>query len=176
MIILNLPDKFLDDMRIILKDEFDDFIKSYEDKKTSGIRINTLKIDKKTFLDFNLCELNQIPWCEEGFYYDGNFNAGKNPLHDAGAYYIQEPSAMSVVPLLDIKENDKVLDLCASPGGKSTYILSKLNNTGVLVSNEINPGRIKALGENLERFGAKNTIITNNDSKSLEKVFKGYFD
>ncbi len=120
--------------------------------------------------------LNQIPWCEEGFYYDGNFNAGKNPLHDAGAYYIQEPSAMSVVPLLDIKENDKVLDLCASPGGKSTYILSKLNNTGVLVSNEINPGRIKALGENLERFGAKNTIITNNDSKSLEKVFKGYFD
>ncbi len=173
---MNLPDKFLDDMRIILKDEFDDFIKSYKDKKTSGIRINTLKIDKKTFLDFNLCELNQIPWCEEGFYYDGNFNAGKNPLHDAGAYYIQEPSAMSVVPLLDIKENDKVLDLCASPGGKSTYILSKLNNTGVLVSNEINPGRIKALGENLERFGAKNTIITNNDSKSLEKVFKGYFD
>ena len=173
---MNLPDKFLDDMRIILKDEFDDFIKSYEDKKTSGIRINTLKIAKKTFLDFNLCELNQIPWCEEGFYYDENFNAGKNPLHDAGAYYIQEPSAMSVVPLLDIKENDKVLDLCASPGGKSTYILSKLNNTGVLVSNEINPGRIKALGENLERFGAKNTIITNNDSKSLEKVFKGYFD
>lgn len=173
---MNLPEKFLDDMKIILKDEFDDFIKSYEDKKTSGIRINTLKIDKETFLNLNLCKLTQISWCDEGFYYDESFKAGKNPLHEAGAYYIQEPSAMSVVPLLDIKENDKVLDLCASPGGKSTYILSKLNNTGVLVSNEINSGRIKALGENLERFGSKNTIITNSDSKSLKKVFEGYFD
>ena len=83
---------------------------------------------------------------------------------------------MSVVPKLNIEEGDKVLDLCAAPGGKSTYILSKLNNSGLLVSNEINPTRIKALGENLERFGAKNCIITNTDSSNLKKVFKGYFD
>ncbi|MDU6250116.1 MAG: RsmF rRNA methyltransferase first C-terminal domain-containing protein, partial [Paeniclostridium sordellii] len=91
-------------------------------------------------------------------------------------YYLQEPSAMSVVPRAGIKENDKVLDMCAAPGGKSTYILSKLNDTGLLVSNEINPIRIKALGENLERFGAKNCIITNTDSNNLRKVFNGYFD
>lgn len=173
---MNLPKKFLDQMKEILNDEYESFIKSYEDEKTSGIRINTLKINKKDFLNLNLCELEEIPWCSEGFYYDKNFKAGKNPLHEAGAYYVQEPSAMSVVPMVEINENEKILDMCASPGGKSTYILSKLNNTGVLVSNEINPSRIKALGENLERFGAKNNIITNNDSKSLKKVFTGYFD
>lgn len=83
---------------------------------------------------------------------------------------------MSVVPKADIQEGERVLDMCAAPGGKSTYILSKLNNTGLLVSNEINATRIKALGENLERFGAANTIITNTDSKGLLKVFEGYFD
>ncbi|MEE0711815.1 RsmF rRNA methyltransferase first C-terminal domain-containing protein, partial [Romboutsia timonensis] len=71
---------------------------------------------------------------------------------------------------------DKVLDMCAAPGGKSTYILSKLNDTGLLVSNEINSTRIRALGENLERFGARNCIITNTDSNNLRKVFTGYFD
>lgn len=121
--------------------------------------------------------MSQIPWAEEGFYYDDKINRpGRNPLHEAGAYYLQEPSAMSVIPKADIKEGDKVLDMCAAPGGKSTYILSKLNDTGLLVSNEINASRIKALGENLERFGVKNCIITNTDSKSLRKTFNGYFD
>ena len=169
-----LPDKFLEDMKEILKDEYEDFIKSYENEKTTGLRINTLKISKKDFLDMNLYNLEQIHWAEEGFYYE-NEKPGKNPLHEAGAYYLQEPSAMSVVPELDIEKNDKILDMCAAPGGKSTYILSKLENTGLLVSNEINKSRIKALGENLERFGA-NCIITNTDSKSLNKVFRGYFD
>ena len=169
-----LPDKFLEYMKEILKDEYEDFIKSYENEKTTGLRINTLKISKKDFLDMNLYNLEQIHWAEEGFYYE-NEKPGKNPLHEAGAYYLQEPSAMSVVPELDIEKNDKILDMCAAPGGKSTYILSKLENTGLLVSNEINKSRIKALGENLERFGA-NCIITNTDSKSLNKVFRGYFD
>ena len=172
-----LPQRFLDDMKEILKDEYEDFIKSYDEQKTTGLRVNTLKISKEDLLNLNLFELNQIPWANEGFYYDETINRpGKNPLHEAGAYYLQEPSAMSVIPKADIKEGDKVLDMCAAPGGKSTYILSKLNNTGLLVSNEINPIRIKALGENLERFGAKNCIITNTDSNNLRKVFTGYFD
>ncbi|WP_416362384.1 RsmF rRNA methyltransferase first C-terminal domain-containing protein [Paraclostridium sordellii] len=164
-------------MKEILKDEYEDFIKSYEEPKTTGLRVNTLKISKEDLINLNLFKLNQIPWAEEGLYYDEKIDRpGKNPLHEAGAYYLQEPSAMSVVPRADIKENDKVLDMCAAPGGKSTYILSKLNDTGLLVSNEINPIRIKALGENLERFGAKNCIITNTDSNNLRKVFNGYFD
>ena len=173
----NLPKQFLDEMKNILGSEYEDFLKSYDEPKTTGLRLNTMKINKDKLFNLNLFELTNIPWSEEGFYYDENINRpGKNPLHESGAYYLQEPSAMSVVPKLEVKQGDKVLDLCAAPGGKSTYILSKLNNTGILVSNEINPTRIKALGENLERFGAKNCIITNTDSKSLKKVFKGYFD
>lgn len=172
-----LPKEFLEDVEEILQDEYDDFIKSYEEDKTTGLRINTLKIDKKKLFDLDLFELSQIPWAEEGFYYDDKIDRpGRNPLHEAGAYYLQEPSAMSVIPKADIKEGEKVLDMCAAPGGKSTYILSKLNDTGLLVSNEINASRIKALGENLERFGARNCIITNTDSNSLRKTFNGYFD
>ena len=174
---ITLPQKFLEDMKEILKDEYEDFIKSYEEPKTTGLRVNTLKISKEELLNLNLFNLTQIPWANEGFYYDETVDRpGKNPLHEAGAYYLQEPSAMSVVPKVDVQEGDKVLDMCAAPGGKSTYILSKLNDTGLLVSNEINPIRIKALGENLERFGAKNCIITNTDSNNLKKVFRGYFD
>ena len=173
----NLPKKFLDEMKIILGDEYNEFIKSYDDPKTTGLRVNTLKMTKDKLLSLNLYSLQEIPWTNEGFYYDESiYRPGKNPLHEAGAYYLQEPSAMSVVPKLDVQEGEKILDMCAAPGGKSTYILSKLNNTGLLVSNEINPIRIKALGENLERFGAKNCIITNTDSRSLRKVFEGYFD
>ena len=173
----NLPKQFLDEMKEILGDEFEDFLKSYDEPKTTGLRLNTMKMNKEKLLNLNLFELSSIPWTEEGYYYEEKINRpGKNPRHESGAYYLQEPSAMSVVPKLSIQEGDKVLDLCAAPGGKSTYILSKLNNTGLLVSNEINATRIKALGENLERFGAKNCIITNTDSSNLNKVFKGYFD
>lgn len=172
-----LPQEFLDAMKDILKDEYDDFIKSYDEPKTTGLRVNTLKINKEDFLNLNLFKLSQIPWADEAFYYDETIDRpGKNALHEAGAYYLQEPSAMSVVPKVEVREGEKVLDMCAAPGGKSTYILSKLNDTGLLVSNEINPIRIKALGENLERFGAKNCIITNTDSNNLRKVFTGYFD
>ena len=173
----NLPQQFLDEMKNILGDEYNDFLNSYDEPKTTGLRLNTMKMNKEKLIDLNLFKLENIPWAEEGYYYDEKVDRpGKNPLHESGAYYLQEPSAMSVVPKLQIEEGDRVLDLCAAPGGKSTYILSKLNNTGILVSNEINPTRIKALGENLERFGAKNCIITNTDSGNLKKVFTGYFD
>ena len=173
----NLPKQFLSEMKEILGNEYEDFLKSYDEPKTTGLRLNTMKLTEDKLKKLNLFKLENIPWAKEGFYYDETINRpGKNPLHEAGAYYLQEPSAMSVVPKLDIQEGDKVLDLCAAPGGKSTYILSKLNDTGLLVSNEINPTRIKALGENLERFGAKNCIITNTDSNNLRKVFQGYFD
>lgn len=175
--LINLPEKFLEDVKVVLKDEYEEFINSYNEKRTTGLRLNTMKMSEEKLMDLNLFELEKIPWAEGGFYYDeASCRPGKNPLHEVGAYYLQEPSAMSVVPKLDIQKGDKVLDMCAAPGGKSTYILSQLNDTGLLVSNEINPIRIKALGENLERFGARNCIITNTDSAKLRKVFTGYFD
>lgn len=176
----SLPKAFLREMEDLLGDEYQAFLDSYRDEKTSAIRVNTLKLPIESFKDLDLFnidfERDKISWAEEGYYLSGDVNPGKNPLHDAGAYYIQEPSAMSVVGQTPISEGDRVLDLCAAPGGKSTYILSRLNHKGLLVSNEINPSRIRALGENLERFGAVNSIITNSDSSNLLTFFKGFFD
>ena len=176
----SLPKAFLREMEDLLGDEYQAFLDSYRDEKTSAIRVNTLKLPIESFKDLGLFnidfERDKISWAEEGYYLSGDVNPGKNPLHDAGAYYIQEPSAMSVVGQTPISEGDRVLDLCAAPGGKSTYILSRLNHKGLLVSNEINPIRIRALGENLERFGAVNSIITNSDSSNLLTFFKGFFD
>lgn len=175
--ILKLPERFLNDVKEILKDEYDEFIKSYDMPKTTALRVNTMKSDITEISKELEYSFREVEWAKEGFYYnEEEIRPGRNPLHDAGAYYLQEPSAMSVIPLADIKPGQKVLDMCAAPGGKSTYILSKLENTGILVSNEINKQRIKALGENMERFGASNCIITNTDSASLKKVFRGYFD
>lgn len=176
----SLPKAFLREMEDLLGDEYQAFLDSYRDEKTSAIRVNTLKLPIESFKDLGLFnidfERDKISWAVEGYYLSGDVNPGKNPLHDAGAYYIQEPSAMSVVGQTPISEGDRVLDLCAAPGGKSTYILSRLNHKGLLVSNEINPSRIRALGENLERFGAVNSIITNSDSSNLLTFFKGFFD
>ena len=100
---IELPKKFLEDMQGLLNDEYESFIKSYNEPKTTGLRINTLKINKEKLLNLNLYKLSPIPWANEGFYYDEQIDRpGKSPLHESGAYYLQEPSAMSVVPHLDL--------------------------------------------------------------------------
>lgn len=175
-----LPEEFKKEMKELLKEEYKDFIDSYDESRTNAIRINDLKVNKSFFEErklFNIdYENDKIEWSDLGYYISGEESPGRSPLHDAGAYYIQEPSAMSVVGKTDICEGEKILDMCAAPGGKSTYILSKLKGSGILVSNEINSTRIRALGENLERFGATNCTITNSDSKGLLTFFKGFFD
>ena len=175
-----LPEEFKEEMKELLGDEYEDFIDSYDSERTNAIRVNSLKVDKKFFEDINLFgidyENDTVEWADLGYYVSNDTSPGKNPLHDAGAYYIQEPSAMSVVGKTHIVPGEKILDMCAAPGGKSTYILSKLRDPGLLVSNEISATRIRALGENLERFGATNCVITNSDSKELLTFFKGFFD
>ena len=175
-----LPIEFKNEMKELLGDEYDSFIQSYDCERTSAIRVNSLKVDRKFFKDINLFNIDydndRVKWADLGYYVSSGTIPGRNPLHDAGAYYIQEPSAMSVVGKTEISEGEKILDMCAAPGGKSTYILSKLKDTGILVSNEISNTRIRALGENLERFGATNCIITNSNSKELLTFFKGFFD
>lgn len=175
-----LPIEFLKEMEDLLGPSYNDFIKSFDEKKTSAIRINTLKMTKERFEDLAMFSIDidrdRIEWSDESYYIDEETNPGKNPLHDAGAYYLQEPSAISVVGKSNIVPGERILDMCAAPGGKSTYILSKLGGRGLLVSNEINKQRVTSLGDNLERFGARNAIITNEDSKRLLTFFKGFFD
>ncbi|MCR5469240.1 MAG: RsmF rRNA methyltransferase first C-terminal domain-containing protein [Lachnospiraceae bacterium] len=186
---MTLPSDFTDRMKELLGEEFDAFLASYDKKEIKGLRLNLLKGDKAKFEKavknaISGVDFDSVKWCEEGYCYsdsaeddrDIQKRPGSNPLHEAGAYYIQEPSAMLPVTLLDVKEGMRVLDLCASPGGKSTQIASYLGNTGFLMSNEINPARAKNLSENIERMGVRNAYVTNEDSGKLAKLFPSYFD
>ena len=85
-ILISLPERFLEDVKVILEDEYEQFINSYNEKKTTGIRLNTMKMTKDKFEELNLFKLDQIPWTNEGFYYDETeCKPGKNPLHEARA-------------------------------------------------------------------------------------------
>ena len=122
----------------------------------------------------------KVPWCDNGYFLNADdFNEirpGKHPLHEAGAYYIQEPSAMAPVAYMDIRPGDRVLDLCASPGGKSTQIAALLRGEGILVSNEIMPDRAKILSENIERMGVRNALVISEDPRNISDRFYGFFD
>lgn len=173
---VNLPKDFLEKMKELLKEEYDEFIESYNEEKSQGLRVNTLKVSIDEFLKICPFNLKKIPWVKEGYYFSSDDRPGKHPYHDAGLYYIQEPSAMAVGEIMDSKPGERILDLCAAPGGKSTHLASRMNQEGILVSNEIHPTRAKILSQNIERLGIKNAIVTNETPENLAKKFKGYFD
>ena len=171
-----LPEAFLERMENLLQEEYPAFVQSFEGEPHKGLRINMLKTDVEAFLGKNPFTLQRIPWVENGFYYDTKKQPGKHPFHEAGVYYIQEPSAMAPVTFLEAKPGDRILDLCAAPGGKSTQIAGYMEGKGILICNEIHPARARILSENVERMGIRNAIVTNESPQSLAKVFPGYFD
>lgn len=174
---MELPVAFKDRMRRMLGDEeYEAFTASCEKERSQGLRLNLLKTDEALFLQQTPFSLRPIPWAEEGFYYDAGERPGRHPYHEAGVYYIQEPSAMAVVSVLDPQPGEKILDLCAAPGGKTTQIASRLQGRGILVTNEIHPARAKILSQNVERMGVRNAVVTNEDSGRLSGVFCQYFD
>lgn len=173
---IDFPQKYLDEIRELLGDEYDDFIKSYEKPMNHGLRINTLKTTPEAYLALTSETLRRVDWNELGFYYDGSQKYTKNPLYHAGLYYVQEPSAMRPAHLLPIEAGDKVLDMCAAPGGKSTALGAKLGGTGLLVSNDVSASRAKALLKNIEFFGIKNSLVLSEYPKKLAEVFPEYFD
>lgn len=171
-----LPADFTDDMKSLLGNEYDEFIKSYEKERVAGLRFNPLKCSYEDFKEAVNWTLTPVPWAAEGFYYPLTERPGKHPFHEAGAYYIQEPSAMSAVSALDPKPGDYVLDLCSAPGGKSTQIAGRLMGEGLLVSNEIIKSRAQILSQNLERMGVRNFVCLNESSDSLSRRFPYFFD
>lgn len=160
----------------MLRDEYDDFIKSYDSRPQRSLRVNTLKADSERFFRQNLFDLERVEWCPDGFYYADSRRPGLHPYHRAGVYYIQEASAMAPAVCAEMKPGEKVLDLCAAPGGKSSRAAAALQGSGILVSNEIVPSRAKILSFNLERMGVKNAIVTNESPADLEKFFPAFFD
>lgn len=166
-----LPPEFLTRMEALLGAEYPAFLRSYDRPLQKGLRLG--RKGKGLDIPFGLTPL---PWAENGFAYDPESRPGKHPYHEAGAYYLQEPSAMAPAALLHPQPGDRVLDLCAAPGGKSTQLADCLGGEGLLVSNEINPKRAKILARNIERMGIANALVLNMHPKDLEGRFAGFFD
>ncbi|MDK8188571.1 RsmB/NOP family class I SAM-dependent RNA methyltransferase [Paenibacillus sp. UMB7766-LJ446] len=173
---VQLPSIFAERMKSLLDDEFEQFMKSYEQSPHAGLRVNTLKISLEQFKEIAPFDMRPIPWCGTGFYVPHGVKPGLHPYYHAGLYYIQEPSAMAPVELLDVRPGERVLDLCAAPGGKTTQIAAKLQGKGVLVTNDINAERTKALAKNVELYGVRNAVVLNESPERIAKAFPHYFD
>ena len=171
-----LPQAFTDRMKDMLGKEYDDFIKSYDEPKKQALRLNPLKGESGRFLELCPFSLSKVAWAEEGYYFEDTDRPGKHPYHEAGVYYIQEASAMVPVTFLEVKPGERILDLCAAPGGKSTQIAAAMKGQGILVCNEIHPARAKILSENIERMGVSNAIVVSHAPDELAEHFPGYFD
>lgn len=173
---VQLPGVFLARMKELLGSEYDAFAATYQDAPYAGLRVNTLKITPEALLERITFAGEPIPWCGTGYYTEEGARPGKHPYYHAGLYYIQEPSAMAPVELLDVRPGHKVLDLCAAPGGKSTQIAAKLKGQGLLISNDLHPERTKALAKNLELYGVRNGIVLNEKPERIADAFPGFFD
>ena len=173
---VKLPEKFCERMKVLLGDEYEDFIRGYDNIPFKGVRVNVLKCTAEKLNGLLNTELQPSPFSPLNFYGNPAEKLGSHPLHHAGAFYLQEPSASSAVTVLDVRHGEKILDLCASPGGKSTQIASLLENTGLLWSNEFVRNRTTALLSNIERLGVKNCIISSLSPAVLCGSLSGYFD
>ena len=163
---MRFPTGFEEKYQRLLGKEAASFFSTFNQEPISAFRTNPLKEGQITFS-------NPIPGTKWGYY--GKVS-GKSSEHVTGLVYSQEPAAQMVAQVAHPHEGMRVLDLAAAPGGKSTHLLSYLNNTGLLVSNEINNKRSKILVENIERFGARNVLVTNESAERLAKVFSSFFD
>ena len=192
---MNLPEEFEKRMKQQLGDEYEAFAKAFtEGGEAKGLRFSLSRLPEGKTPEEILAEMGQdgnekIPWAEGGYYYSDTelfenksseakpvIRPGKSIYHEAGAFYIQEPSAMVVAKLANVKPGEKVLDLCAAPGGKSTALGDMLRGEGILVSNEIHPSRAKILSENIERMGISNALVLNETPEKISSLFPEFFD
>jgi NOL1/NOP2/sun family putative RNA methylase len=173
---MDFPISFTEKMKDILQDEYEDFLKGYDRTRHYGLRVNRTKISASQFERMSMYDLVPVPWIDNAFEYEDNVSPAKHPYYFAGLYYLQEPSAMTPANLLPVEPGDRVLDLCAAPGGKATELGAKLNHTGLLVANDISNSRAKALLKNIELFGIPNVLVTSEPSDKLAEKFPGFFD
>ena len=176
-----LPIEFEQRMKRMLNEDYDAFLYSYNNDDHQAFRFNPLKRGLhqedygKLLKHLGIQEMDPVNWAEYGYYYEQGSRPGKHPYHEMGLYYIQEPSAMSAAALLKPQPGERVLDLCAAPGGKTTQLASYLGGEGLLISNEIHPERSNILAQNVERMGIANAIVMNEECETLSARFPSYF-
>jgi len=168
-----LPLAFVERMKVLLRDEAAAFLRSYEEPYQRGLRLNPLKpVDPGAIPGL----LEPVSWEPSGYYLSQESNAGALPLHEAGAYYLQEPSAMLPAAVLAPRPGEKVLDCCAAPGGKTTQLALRMKGEGLLVCNEPVPKRAQILSRNVERMGITNALVVSSLPAPLAKRWPGGFD
>ena len=167
-----LPEAFLTRIKTQLGEEYEAFLQALERPRAVALRFNPLKGDRPALPFVG----QPVPWEPEGFYYDPAARPGLHPYHEAGVYYLQEASAMSAVALLEPQPGERVCDLCAAPGGKTTQIAGRMQGRGFLLCNEWSPKRAKILSQNIERMGVGNALVTNETVENLARKLPGYFD
>lgn len=163
-------------IRGLLAEQAADYLACLSQPARVGLRVNTLKLTATAFQNLAAFPLERVPWCDAGFLLGDESRPGRHVYHAAGLYYLQEPSAMAVGALLDPQPGERVLDLSAAPGGKSTHLASLMAGQGWLAANEIVSGRAWELAENLERWGARHACVLNETPSALRQRFAGFFD
>ncbi len=167
--------EFLNKMKNLLGEEnFSRYLEAMQKPPIRSLRFNKKKTGTKTLNSLSDTLLSPLSFHDEAYIFSYD-KIGSHPYHHAGAIYVQEPSAMAPCSSIDVSPEWKVLDMCASPGGKSSQIAEKLTH-GFIVSNEIVPARCKILSGNIERLGFENATVTCTDTETLKKIFPSFFD
>ena len=176
--LLTLPESYIEKMKSELGNNFEKYLESLIQKPVRGLRVNTRKISVEEFEKLTDLKIEKLNFSVDGYLLNQDDKIGNTPEHLAGLFYLQEPSSMVPVVASGIINEDrplKVLDLCASPGGKTGQIASRISKDSILFSNEIVKSRSEFLYSNVERLGFENVVVLNEEPKNLLK-FEGYFD
>ncbi len=174
---LNLPPLFVDRMRAFLgPEEFAAYQAALARPPQVGLRVNTLKIGVDAFRARAPFALEPVPWCPAGFRVTDGSRPGKHPYHAAGLYYVQDPSAMAPAEVLAPRPGERVLDLAAAPGGKTTHLAALMQGQGLLVANDVQPKRVHEMTNNLDRWGATHIVVTQESPARLARRWPGFFD
>ena len=163
------PPGFIEQLAPLLGPSLPDFLHSYALPPCRGVRT-------RPGAAFPADAGEPVPWAENARYLPLESTAGAHPLHEAGAWYLQEPSAMAAAAALRPMPGDRVLDLCAAPGGKSTQLAAYMAGQGLLVCNEPVPSRAQVLSRNIERMGVANAVVVSALPEDLSPRWPGYFD
>lgn len=167
------PKAFTERMKGQLGEELPAFLHALQEEPLRGIRFNPVRPCNTRMIPGIG---DPIPWEPDGRYLSGDSDAGNRVLHEAGAYYIQEPSAMLPARIMNAKPGERILDLCAAPGGKTTQLASALHGEGLLVSNEPIPKRALILSRNIERLGVRNALVISAYPDQIAAQWPGGFD